>query len=127
VREVRKQDQLPQITDRIVLRRTGKEATKMIRWMRSGQVAHPKYPQAMQWAKEITEFVNKKYRIQTSVYFETFGKVGTIRWFTDHADFAAYEKVRNQYLADQEYWQIVNRSAELFIQGSFFDTVMQSI
>ena len=127
MRKVRKQDQLAEITNPIELWRTGKEATNMVRWMRSGQVAHPKYPQAMQWAKEVTEFVNKKYKIQTSVYIETFGQVGTIRWFTDHADLAAFEKVKNQYLADQEYWQIVNRSTELFIQGSFFDTVMQSI
>jgi len=99
----------------------------VIRWTRSGQVAHPKYVQAMQWAKEITEFATKKYKIQWSVYIETFGQVGTIRWFSDYADLAAFEKVRNQLLADQEYWQIVNRSTELFIQGSFFDTVMQSI
>ena len=90
-------------------------------------MAHPKYAQAIQWAKEITEFVNKKYKIQASVYIETFGKVGTIHWFCDYADLAALDKVRNQQVTDQEYWQIVNRSAELFIQGSFFDTVMQSI
>jgi hypothetical protein len=99
----------------------------MIRWTRSARIARGKFPQAMQWAKEIAEFSNKKYKIQLGVYLDTFGEVGTIRWFADYADLAALEKVRNQLLADQEYWQKVNQSNELFIQGSVFDTVMHAI
>jgi len=99
----------------------------MIRWTRSSQVAHGKYPQAMQWAKEIAEFANKKYKIQMGVYLDTFGQVGTIRWYADYADLAALEKVRSQLLMDQEYWQKVNQATELFIQGSIYDTVMQAI
>lgn len=99
----------------------------MIRWTRSGQIAQGKYPQAMQWAKEIAEYSNKAYKIQLSVYLDAFGEVGTIRWFADYPDLAAMEKVRNQLLTDQEYWKRVNQATELFVQGSFFDTVMQAI
>ena len=99
----------------------------MVRFTRSGRIVRGKFPQAMQFAKEITEFVNNKYKIQMSVYMDSFGEVGTIRWFADYADLAALEKVGNQLLVDQEYWQKINQSAELFIQGSVFDTVMRSI
>lgn len=99
----------------------------MVRWIRSGQVAHPKYFQAVQWAKEIAEFDNKKYKVRVDVYLDTFGQVGTIRWFIDFADLAAFEKFRSQQMADQEYSQIINRSTDLFIQGSIADTVMHSI
>jgi len=99
----------------------------MIRWTRSARIAHGKFPQAIQWAKEIAEFSNKKYKIQLGVYLDTFGEVGTIRWFADYADLAALEKVRTQLLADQEYWQKVNQAAELLVQGSVFDTVMHAI
>jgi hypothetical protein len=109
------------------LGKIGKEGMKMIRLSRSAKVVNGKFPQAMQWAKEITEFANKKYKIQIGVYLDIFGEVGTIRWVTDYADLAAYEKVRNQLLADQAYWKKLNQSAELFVQGSVFDTVMQAI
>ncbi len=99
----------------------------MIRFTRSARIVRGKFPQAMQFAKEITEFLNKKYKIQMSVYMDSFGEVGTVRWFADYADLAAMEKLGNQILVDQEYWQKINQSTELFMQGSLYDTVMQSI
>jgi uncharacterized alpha/beta hydrolase family protein len=99
----------------------------MVRWTRSAQIVMGKYLQAVQWAKEITEFLNKKYKIQVSVYMDSFGEVGTIRWFVDYADFAAFEKLGNQLLADQEYFQKVNQATDLLIAGSVFDTVMRAI
>ncbi len=99
----------------------------MVRFTRSARIVRGKFPQAMQWAKEMTEFANKKYKIQMSVYLDSFGEVGTIRWFADYPDLAALEKMGNQLLVDQEYWQKISQSTELFIQGSLFDTVMQSI
>ena len=100
----------------------------MIRWTRSLRIASAKYfPQAMQWAKEITEFVNKKYKIQVSVYMDSFGENGTIRWFCDYADLATMEKVTNQMATDQEYWQRVIQASDFIMQGSVYDTVMRAI
>ena len=98
----------------------------MIRWTRSAKIVPGKFGQAIKWAKEITEFINKKYKNQTSVYMDSFGEYGTIRWFADYKDLAALEKLGNQILADQEYRQKVNQATELLIQGSIFDVVMQS-
>ena len=66
--------------------RKGKEQAKrgkenMVRWTRSAQIASGKGMQAIQWAKEITEWANKKYNFQMKVYLDYFGEVGTIRWF----------------------------------------------
>ena len=100
----------------------------MIRWARSARISSGKYfPQAMQWAKEIAEFVNKKYKIQVSVYMDSFGEIGTIRWFCDYADLAAMEKVGNQLNTDQEYWQRVIQASDFIMQGSVYDTVMRAI
>jgi hypothetical protein len=38
-----------------------------------------------------------------SVYVDSFGEVGTIRWFAGYADLAAMEKVGNQIFMDQEH------------------------
>jgi hypothetical protein len=98
---------------------TGKEVMKMIRWTRSLRIASAKYfPQAMQWAKEIAEFVSNKYKIQVSVYMDSFGKIGTIRWFCDYVDLATLEKVMNQLNTDQEYWQKVFQLELTFTQAS---------
>ena len=100
----------------------------MIRWTRSLRIASAKYfPQAMQWAKEIAEFVNKKYKIQVSLYVDSFGEIGTIRWFCDYADLATMEKVTNQMATDQEYWQRVIQASDFIMQGSVYDTVMRAI
>jgi len=106
----------------------GKEGTKMIRWTRSARISSVKYfPQAMQWAKEIAELTNKKYKIQVSVYMDSFGEIGTIRWFCDFADLAALEKLGNQLIKDQEYSKKASEASDFITQGSFYDTVMSTI
>jgi hypothetical protein len=100
----------------------------MIRWTRSLRIAAAKYvPQTMQWAKEIGEFVSKKYKIQVSVYMDSFGEINTIRWFCDYADLATMEKVMSQISMDQEYWQKVIQASDFILPGSVHDIVMRAI
>jgi uncharacterized alpha/beta hydrolase family protein len=100
----------------------------MIRWTRSLRIASAKnFPQATQWAKEVAEFVSKKYKIQVSVYMDSFGEIGTIRWFCDYADLATMEKVMKQMDTDQEYWQKVIQASDFIMQRSVKDTVMRAI
>ncbi len=99
----------------------------MIRWTRGARINPGQFLQSVQWAKEVTEFVNKKYKIKVSVYMDYFGEYGTIRWFCDYADLAALEKVGNQLLLDQEYLQKVSKGADYLIPGSASDTVMRAL
>jgi hypothetical protein len=94
--------------------------------MRSAKVAPGKYLQAVQWGKEIAEYINKKYKLQVSVYADSFGEVGTVRWFSDYPDLGTMEKVGDQILADQEYWAKLNQSIELF-QPGFTDIAMRNL
>jgi hypothetical protein len=100
----------------------------MVRWMRSVRVSAGNFPQALQWAKEMAEFV-KKYEGLSSieVYMDTFGEVGTLRWFVDYPDLATLEKVQDQVRADQEYWKRINQTKGLFIEGSPMDVVMSAV
>jgi hypothetical protein len=99
----------------------------MVRWTRSALIARGKGVQAMQWAKEITEWANKKYNRQMKVYLDYFGESGTLRWFVDYENLAAFEKISDQIIGDPEYWQKLNQGADLFVEGSGFDTVMREI
>ena len=98
----------------------------MVRWTRSARIAPGKEPQAIQWAKELHDWMRKKYGSQLSVYMDCFGEVGTIRWFEDFENLAAVEKRMQQVMADQEYWQRVSQAPTLF-QGVVFDTAMATL
>jgi len=99
----------------------------MIRWTRSARIVPGKFMEAIQWGKEIAEFSNKKHGFQTTVYLDSFGEYGTIRWFWDCADLATLEKMGAQLLTDPEYLQRLSKAAEFLLPGSVFDTVMRSI
>ena len=48
----------------------------------------------------MAEFITKKHGVQTTVYLDSFGEYGTIRWFADHADLATLEKFGHEIFAD---------------------------
>ncbi len=101
---------------------------KMIKWTRSLRIASAKhFPQAVQWSKDIAEFVSKKYNIQVTVYMDIVGEIGMVRWFCDYPDLGAMERVLNQLNTDQEYWQKVIQASDLIMQGSVYDVVMRAI
>ncbi len=98
----------------------------MVRWTRSGRIAPGKDQQAIQWAKELTDWANKKYGSHLSVYMDCFGEVGTLRWFADYENLATLETRMQQVMADKEFLQRVSQVPALF-QGSVFDTVMATL
>ena len=98
----------------------------MVRWTRSARIAPGKDLQAIQWAKEMAEFLRKKHGSQVSVYMDCFGEVGTIRWFEDFENLAAVEKLMQGVMADQEFRQRESQVATLFQNGAF-DTVMATL
>jgi hypothetical protein len=104
-----------------------KEGTIMVRWTRTGRAARGKVPQAIQWAKELTEWLNKKYGGHLSVYMDCFGEYATIRWFRDYESLADLEKAVEKIITDKEYWQWAGKATDLFIEGSFTDTAMASL
>lgn len=98
----------------------------MVRWMRNARVAPGKYLEAVQWGKEICEYVNKKYKLQVTVYADSFGDIGTLRWFADYPDLGTMEKFADQIMADQEYWAKLQQSVALF-QPEFTDIAMRAL
>ena len=99
----------------------------MIRWTRSARIVPGKFIEAIPWAKDMAEFISKKHGVQTTVYIDSFGEYGTVRWFADHADLATLEKFGNQIFMDPEYLQKLSKAPDLLVSGSVFDTVMRSI
>jgi hypothetical protein len=105
-----------------------KERIAMVRFQRLGRVKNGKYLEAIQWAKEVAEHINTKYSpVSLQVYTETFGDVHAIYWHGDYKDLAFFDSSYAQVLSDQGYWAIVMKGMELFIEGSFRDTLMSAV
>ena len=100
----------------------------MVRWMSTVRIATGNTVPAMKHAKEMAELA-KKYKGVSSctVYMDSFGEMGTVRWFMDFNDLAAFEKVQSQALADETYWKKLEEAKNLFIQGSNRSMVMREL
>jgi hypothetical protein len=71
--------------------------------------------------------INNKYGVTVSAYVDECGELGALRWLGDCANLEAFEKVKNQLIVDKGHTQKVSPVAELFIEGSFYDTVMRAL
>ena len=100
----------------------------MIRWMSIVRLSAGKGVPAMQWAKEMVEFA-KKYEgaPPVHVFLDSFGDMGTIRFYADYDDLVAFELVSNQLVADEDYWKKIEEAKDLFIDGSNHTVVMREI
>ena len=101
----------------------------MVRFHRSARTAvGARFPETVQWAKEVAEYINSKYPDATVLVFaEQYGAVGTIHWYADYEDIATLDRVGSQLLTDEGYWGILGKAADLFIEGSTKDTLMTSV
>ena len=100
----------------------------MIRWQRSIRTARGRNNEAIQWAKEVTDYVNSiqpKHKAQA--FSLRFGDLGTLVWQADFDDLAALDKFQQAIGADQGYWDLVTKSTELFIEGTVHDTVYETL
>ena len=96
----------------------------MIRFQRSAMPRIGKQAQAITWAKVFAEFVTEHYGVAVQIFVESTGK---IHWITDYPSYEAYGKVRMQIVTDRDYWGTIGRSADLFIEGSMDDVVLQLV
>ena len=99
-----------------------------VRWTRTVQARPSRFSEALAWAKEIAAHVEKRYQLpKVSVWINAFGTVGTIQFSIDYPDLAAVEKGLNAVMSDPEYFKLVEKSADMFIEGHTVDHVIKQI
>ncbi len=100
----------------------------MYRFHRTGYASRGELLEASQWAKEVAGYLTKKYSpVSVQAYSEIFGDYSAVHWYADYEDLATLEKVNAQLLTDQGYLAMLNKSADLFVEGSVHDTLIQSL
>ena len=100
----------------------------MIRWQRSIRSSGARNLDAVQWANEVTDYVNGKhpnYKVQA--FSSRFGDVNMLVWQVDFEDLAALDKYQQSFNTDQGYWELIKKAAGLFIEGTTNDTVFESL
>jgi hypothetical protein len=101
-----------------------------IRFTRTADIAHGKFMEAIAWGKETAAYIEKKWGTPPlTVWLDAVGKVGVIHWSFDLADLAALDKIQAQMMADQGYWQLVNKAFanQLFVDGSSVDRISRQV
>lgn len=97
----------------------------MVRFIRKARAQNDKFPQALQWSKEVAEYLNANYpELSLQVFMEGFGDFNTIYWINDYENLAAIEAANTRLMADQEYWMMLAKASELFIDGTGEDKVL---
>lgn len=103
----------------------------MIRLQWTGRISRGKNQGAIQWAKDIAEYLSSKYPqiLEIAAYEEHFGNVNTIHIFSDYESFATLESVEDQFPSDAAFQDLFKKSNEeaLFIEGSIHGTSVKSL
>ena len=100
----------------------------MVRWMSVLRISRGNAVAAMKHAREMAEHAKKYEGVSScSVYMDSFGDGGTVRWFIDLDDLSAFEKLQSQALADDAYWKMLEDAKDLFIEGSHRTVIMREL
>jgi len=100
----------------------------MIRFHRSIQSARSNAGAAITWAKEVTDYLNGKYTgTNVQVFAQRFGDVSTIVWEADFDTLASLDDYQHSLNTNEEYWALVAKSEGVFVEGSVYDTVLESL
>lgn len=101
----------------------------MFRFYRTARVKNSQklFVEAVQWAKELAEYMNSTYSLSMQVYTEILGDSRSIYWYIDHKSLAAVEEFGVKLLSDQKYSAMVDKGADFFIEGTFRDKIMRLV
>ncbi len=99
----------------------------MILFVRRAKYRAGKGQAAINWAKEITKYINEKFpttKIQS--YQSRFGSISDIVWIVKVNDLVTLDKLQNEVETDKEYLNLMQKAwdANLLIDGSFEDNVL---
>jgi triacylglycerol esterase/lipase EstA (alpha/beta hydrolase family) len=78
-------------------------------------------PAAMQFASEVTDYLNKRYDLHMKFGAEGFDK-HRVHWFYDFDSADKTAALGTTLLTDPDYVRLVNKAKDLWLDGSLEDT-----
>ena len=99
----------------------------MFRFERKAAVKHvADMPAAVQFAAEVTSYLNKRHSLNMKVGVELFS-TGSVHWYYDLESLDKSSQLNATLLQDREYIEMVNKSRGLWVDGSFHDTIVSFV
>lgn len=102
----------------------------MYRFMRTYRFRAGKDQEAMRLAKEGLEHGRRLYGamlLDARVLIDLFGDANAVHWCMDVDDLATLHELATALSQDDEFQKLVIRGADVWIDGSGRDTLMESI
>jgi hypothetical protein len=100
----------------------------MIRFQRSLRAIGGKGREATAWAQEVTTYLNGKFgETHLQAFTQRFGDINTISWQADFDSLASLENYQQAVDGDKDYWDLVEKTDGLFVDGTLNDTVFEAL
>jgi hypothetical protein len=104
--------------------RSPKEDIMSIRFHRTSLVAGVKGKEAAAFAAEVSTYLTESMGIPTTWGMEVGGTYGTMHWFAEYTDMAAFEVGLVKTITDPGYIAILAKAEDLFVEGTTEDTII---
>jgi hypothetical protein len=98
----------------------------MITFVRTATIAPGKLGEAMGFAHQVGQLVEKITGLKVGVATPVGGNPFRIAWVTAQPDLAAVEANNGKLLGDAEYMKLVETGAQLFLPGSVHDEMWRT-
>jgi hypothetical protein len=97
----------------------------MFRFERTATVKHAaEVPAAVQFATEVTSYLNKRYDLDMKFGVELFGSP-RIHWYYDLPSLDDSAKLDATLLKDPDYGKMLKKSEDLWIDEGLHDTIVR--
>jgi hypothetical protein len=96
----------------------------MYRFIRSATIkTFADLPAALKFASEVTSYMNKSHSVNMKFGFEVYGE-HRIHWHFDSESPDKIRDINSKIIKDHEYWGIIKKSEDIFVDGSQKDMLL---
>ena len=97
-----------------------------VRFDRSIVIARGKNKEAMEFAANISSYIEQLTGVSLVWGLEVGGTVGKVHWYADYEDMAALEAVLGQTMNDSGYQELLDSAVDAFV-GAAEDTLVYTM
>jgi hypothetical protein len=98
-----------------------------VRLNRTAVVERGKANEAMQFAAEVSSYIEDNWGIPMTWGMEIGGTYGKVHWFADYVDMAQMEQNLGHTMTDEGYQQLMAKATDLFVVGKTTDTLIYTM
>jgi ketopantoate hydroxymethyltransferase len=99
----------------------------MIRFVRTSNIAPGRFADALAFAKEISDYIQKNSGTRVEVMLPVGGNPQRVAWRAEYENLGAMETSQMKMLADPKYLELAAKGATNFIAGSTNDVIWRTV